>query len=205
MRLYIVRHGETDWNKQGVFRGRQDVPLNADGQEQAKRIAGYLAARKITVVRSSPLVRASSTAEEIARAVGIRVETDDRLTDINYGRWEGKSKADILGSDAQLYRLWRNEPHLVTFPGGESLACVRERVMPVVLDLCDQAGNAVLVTHRVVCKVAICTLLGLGLDSFWKVHISTAAYSVFESERGRHRLLAHNIRPDGGAEDEQDF
>ncbi len=205
MKLYIVRHGETDWNKQGIFRGRHDVPLNENGREQAKRIAEYLAGRKMTVVRSSPLERAKATAEEIARASGIKVEVDERLTDINYGRWEGKSKSDVLGTDAQLYRLWRNEPHLVTFPGGESLACVRERVMPPILELCDRDGDAVVVTHRVVCKAAICTLLGLGLDAFWKIHISTAACTVFESERGRHKLLAHNIRPGIGAEDEQDF
>ena len=205
MKLYLIRHGETEWNREGVFRGRRDIPLNSRGMEQADRMGKYLAGRKIALVRSSPLSRAKATAEAVAQAIGAQVETDERLTDINYGEWEGKALAEILASDAAMYKLWKKEPHFVTFPGGESLSCVRDRAMPAVLELCGGDRDAAIVSHRVVCKVAICCLLGLGLDAFWRIHVATAACTVFESDGREHRLLAHNIRPGEGGEEERDF
>ena len=85
MNIYIVRHGETLWNKEEVFRGRKDIPLNDNGMRQAERAGAYFAGQPIGRIVSSPLARARQTAEAIGKTTGVTVETMEDFTDINFG------------------------------------------------------------------------------------------------------------------------
>ena len=92
--IYVVRHGETDWNALNMVLGRTDMPLNAKGMEQAKEIARSLKDIKIDVFLCSPLCRARQTADAISSETGIGYKIDDRLIEQDFGRFEGVDRSD---------------------------------------------------------------------------------------------------------------
>ena len=89
MQIYVIRHGETEWNKEEIFRGRKDIPLNETGKRQAEWVGLYFSEKRIDRLVSSPLSRAMQTAEPIGKATGAAVEPMEEFTDINFGIWEG--------------------------------------------------------------------------------------------------------------------
>ena len=98
MKLYIIRHGQTDWNVEGKIQGRQDIPLNAAGRSQAEMLAKGMEKRPVTAIYSSPQIRAMETAETLARAQGVTVIPVPELAEIGYGDWEGRTASDILAA-----------------------------------------------------------------------------------------------------------
>jgi len=191
--LIIARHGETDWNVGEVFRGRLDVELNQTGLTQAEALGQHLADFSVEAVYSSPLKRALDTARSVAAHHGLEVSVARGLTDFNYGAWQGLTHHEVKKRYAELYHRWLAEPHLVTMPDGESLDDVAERARQVVENVVDShEGTVVLVSHRVVNKVLICSLLGLDSSHFWNIRQDVAGMTIFEYEDGRFVLTRHN-------------
>ncbi len=135
VRVFFVRHGETDWNAEGRMQGQQDVPLNALGREQARAVAGKLrgAAPDITDLAyiASPMVRARETMEILRRELALeptRYLTDERLKELTFGDWEGLTwkevrKAHPAAAAARQADKWGYVP-----PNGESYAMLAERI-----------------------------------------------------------------------------
>ena len=121
MKLYIIRHGQTDWNVEGKIQGSQDIPLNETGRRQALALAKGMKSRPVTAVYSSPQKRAMETAKAIAAPLGLTVRAVPQLMEIGYGDWEGRSAEDILTTDRDLYESWWQHPATVAPPGGETL------------------------------------------------------------------------------------
>ena len=121
MKLYIIRHGQTDWNVEGKIQGRQDIPLNDMGRRQARALAEGMESRPVAAVYSSPQKRAMETAETLARAQGMAVIPVPELAEIGYGDWEGRTASDILAKERKLYEEWWQHPATVAPPGGETL------------------------------------------------------------------------------------
>jgi broad specificity phosphatase PhoE len=191
--IILVRHGETDWNVEEVFRGRIDIELNQTGVKQAQLLAEYLGGLKIAAVYSSPLQRALKTAEAIARRHKLEVKTSPGLIDCNFGQWQGLSLQEVKRRYKKLYPKWAENPQLVKMPEGESLDGVRERALKVVNEaVAKHKGIIVLVSHRVVNKVLICALLGLDNSHFWNIRQDNCATTVFSHENGRFVLTRHN-------------
>jgi broad specificity phosphatase PhoE len=192
--IILARHGETDWNKGEVFRGRADVDLNERGLQQAELLGRYLGAEKIDLIYASPLKRAAQTAAAIARFQKVEVNTVENLIDFDYGEWQGLPSAEVQEKYPELYRDWLETPEQVRIPGGESLAGLRNRVMPFVEDAVTRCreGKIALVSHRVVLKVLVCALLGLENDHFWNIRLDTAAITRFVYNGGRVILTEHN-------------
>ncbi|HKE36237.1 MAG TPA: histidine phosphatase family protein, partial [Candidatus Baltobacteraceae bacterium] len=94
MRLYVARHGETDWNYEGRYQGQRESTLTELGRRQAEALAGALADSGARRILSSPLRRCVDTARPLAERLGISVETDDRLLEIAHGNWEGRLRAE---------------------------------------------------------------------------------------------------------------
>lgn len=180
--LYLVRHGQTAWNREEVFRGRADIPLNETGRKEALLTGEYLRNVKVDAVYSSPLSRAVETAEAIARYQGKEVQISDGLIDIDFGRWQGVSHEEVRERHGDLYRQWRDTPHLVRFPGGESLEDVRRRVLGVIDEIVrDHADKTlVMVSHRVANKTMLCGLLGLDNSHFWQIGQDTGCINILE-------------------------
>jgi broad specificity phosphatase PhoE len=150
--IYLVRHGETAWNKAKIFRGRRDIPLDEQGRLEAACAARALREVPLAAIYSSPLSRARETAETIAAGRGLTVAVDDSFIDIDYGEWTEYRDTEARRKFADQYRQWKESPHLVKFPGGESLDDVRRRAAPRLMELARQHADATitLVSHRVV-------------------------------------------------------
>jgi len=193
-KIILVRHGQTAWNKEEVFRGRIDIDLDETGVQQAKLLAKRLGELQINAVYSSPLKRALNTATHIANYHGFKVSIDDHFIDINYGDWEGKSIKEVKESFTDLYQKWIKDPHLLRIPNGETLDEVRRRAVRGLNQILDKykEGIIVIVSHRVVNKVLTCALLGLDNSSFWKIKQDTACFSIFNYENNNFTLTLHN-------------
>lgn len=191
--LILARHGETEWNVEEIFRGRADIELNQTGLKQAELLAKYLSRRQIDAIYSSPLKRAVKTAEAIAGYHRLQVEITPALIDYDCGEWQGLLSKEVKERYREIYQRWVSQPHRVKIPGGESLADVRKRVMPVVYEIAARhRGTVVLVAHRVVNKVLICALLGLANSSFWNIRQDISAITAFSYENSRFILTEHN-------------
>ncbi len=184
--VYLVRHGQTAWNREEVFRGRADIPLNESGRKEALLTGKYLRGVGVDSLYSSPLSRAIETAEAIARYQREEVRILEGLIDIDFGGWQGISHEVVRERYAELYRQWKDAPHLVRFPEGESLEEVRERALGAIHGLVrDHAGEIlVMVSHRVVNKIVICGLLGLDNSHFWQIGQDTGCINVLEFGEG---------------------
>lgn len=127
--IRIVRHGLTALNAQRRFRGRRGVPLDREGHAEAEQAAATLADRPITVVVASPLARTQETATPIANLMGLEIETDAYLLDIDHGSWESLTAAEAETEDPAGYATWREDPRSGKPLGGESMAQVEERIV----------------------------------------------------------------------------
>jgi broad specificity phosphatase PhoE len=186
MELVLVRHGETEFNRADVFRGRTDLPLNERGKLQARAAAGYLSGLPFSAFFSSPLLRSMETAEEIAAPHRGKVEPNDFFIDVDYGLWSGKSVGEIRDSWPQGFALWASDPENAVFPDGESMMEVRERLRKGLDRLSgEHDGRVLLVGHKLINRVILCIILGLPTSGIWRVEQSNGAINIIsKGERG---------------------
>lgn len=178
----MVRHGRTAWNREEIFRGMSDVPLDDVGREQARLLKEALSCcANIRSIVASPLSRAFETASIIATGP-VTVTADGRFADIDAGSWEGQTLAEITVRYPEEFSVWVNSPERFCFPGGESLSEVQERAWRGVLSLVPvlREHDVVVVSHRLVLKTVILRTIGAGLENFWRIRIDTASISVME-------------------------
>ena len=186
-KVYVVRHGQTAWNLEEVFRGRADIPLDDTGKKEVHLAGEALKHETIHAVYSSPLSRSMETAENIAKFQEIDVVPLDEIIDISYGDWEGKPLADVQEKFPDLYERWLKAPHTVRFPNGETLEEVGDRTMGAVKRLVAQHKdeNIALVAHRVPNKVICCALIGIDYSNFWRIQQDTASTNLFTYKDGQ--------------------
>jgi len=208
-KIMLIRHGQTEWNREHIFRGRADVPLSATGFRQAEALASSLAREQISAVYSSPLKRAYATAEHLCGPYLPAPQVSDGLTDMCYGEWEGKQHDQVEREYPELHGRWATQPHLVRPPGGETLGEVRERASAALHEIALRHPDATVavVSHRVVNKVLICAALGLGDDAFWRIRQDTGCLNILEWDEGRLAvvLLNDTCHLRGLEKDEADF
>lgn len=183
--ICLIRHGQTAWNKEEVFRGTTDVPLDHFGRKQAAALGPYLEKRglKKPLILTSPLMRALETGQLCAQAFpSAAVKTDQAFTDLDFGSWQGQSKNEVARLYPDLFEQWQREPEKVVFPGGENLSAVAGRAEPALHRLAAEEAekDLIIVTHRVVTKVLLGLILGAGLQSFWKIRQDTACINTLE-------------------------
>jgi phosphoserine phosphatase len=181
MKIFVVRHGETEWNKEEVFRGRKDIPLNAAGLWQAERTGVFLADKNISAIYSSPLSRAQQTASGISEATGVPVTLDASYTDMNFGPWEGLSLKDVQKKYPETFDTWRSYPHRFKMEGAETLTQVRRRVRRGLRSAKSEGGpTVVIVTHRVICKLLALHFLEVSNRFFWRIKCDPASIMLAE-------------------------
>lgn len=193
-RFVLIRHGQTEWNREERYRGRADIPLNETGHEQARRIAAALAGTPVAAVYASPLQRCIQTAEPTAWGHGLTPQPLEGLLDIHFGRWQGLTPAEATEAYPDLHRLWVTSPGRARFPDGESLEDVHARATSALADLIERhAGQTViLVSHKIVCKVILCAVLGLTNDHIWRIEQDNAAINVFQHDDSSWVVLSLN-------------
>lgn len=186
--IILVRHGQTEANAEGRLQGRTDRELSADGRVQAAALAAVLATSGATRVVSSPLRRATQTASPIADALGVGVEVEPDLIELDYGDWDDVPIADI-GPDH--WARWRADVAFAP-PGGESLLTVRFRVERWLRSALGTDDTIVAVSHVSPIKAAVCVALGVDDSVSWRMHLATASICRLARRRGGVVLASFN-------------
>lgn len=193
VKFFLIRHGETEFNRLGIFRGRYEVDLNDRGRQQAEEIGAALKDEGIGSLLSSPLGRAVETAEIIGRSLGVKYTVDEAFNNIALGEWQGVEKTKIQRDYPEMWRLWSTEPERLKIPGGETVEQVRERAFAGLRRVIEERSSSFgIVTHRSVIKTLAASLLNVPAPYFWKFYIDNAAYSVFEHGDSGFTLLSWN-------------
>jgi len=171
--IFLIRHGRTEWNKKKIFRGHMDIPLDEVGIQQAEKAGKYLQEVAFTTIYSSTLRRAFQTAQIISRyqSKSVEVIPCQGFSDLNYGEWEGKSYERVKEEYPALYKMWEEEPHKVKIPGGETLSEAAERSFKALEEIIlKHKGHFIgIVSHRVIIKLVILKMLGIGESGFWMI------------------------------------
>lgn len=195
MKFYLVRHGETDWNRLGRFQGQSDTALNARGLAQAEDTARAAREWNLTAIYSSPLSRTMQVAEALTRQTDFPVAIREGLKEMALGKLEGIRGEEMRAGWPEVYDTWRDYPGEVVMPGGESLAGLQERVWKVVREL-EQAhspeDHLALISHNFAIRAICARLLGMPLSNFHRMHLSLGSVSLFDSGPRGRRLLYYN-------------
>ncbi len=201
MRLLLIRHGETDRNAGRIALGREDVPLNERGRSQAQALAAGLAANRtdepIAAVYSSPLQRALATAQPLAQALDLEIQTEEGLIEMDIGEAEGRPLTELQERFPDFLRAWRSDELAdVPMPGGESLRQVQERAWGAVESLRERHDNETVaaVSHNFVILTLLCRALDLPLARFRRLKHDLAAVSIVEVAKERQVVLSLNDR-----------
>lgn len=184
-KIYLIRHGETESNRKGIFRGRLDIPLSQNGKEQAKDLRGYFEDSPVDAVYTSPLSRAVETAETVFP--GHQVIKEPLLDNLDLGEWSGMEKSIVQERFPRQWQDWVTRPESITFPGGERLADVHRRSQLFFEKVLAAETEAIaVVSHRSVVKVMIAAALGVAKNYYWKFHLDNASVSLlhYEHQRG---------------------
>ncbi|MFO0105546.1 MAG: histidine phosphatase family protein, partial [Cyanobium sp.] len=187
-RLLLVRHGETDWNRQGRFQGQIDIPLNANGQAQAEAAGGFLAPVPIHRAYTSSMARPRQTAEAIlASHPGVPLTSTSGLVEIGHGLWEGRLEQEIAEGWPQLLADWKRAPETVEMPEGETIHEVWDRSYGTWRTIATSLAaeeTALVVAHDAVNKTILCALLGLTPADIWTIKQGNGGVTVVDYPQG---------------------
>lgn len=195
--FYLIRHGQTEWNRERRIQGHLDVKLSDLGREQARRTGQALRGEGIEFLYASDLSRALETATIIAEQLGIPVTgTLCDLREINFGRWEGMSIEEIATAEPEAYARWREDTVNQPVPGGESFRMMAERVLRCMADLGEKhpRNKVAVVTHGGPVVYTLGTIMELNLEERLQLKIANCSISIvqYEPRTGEWKVLQVN-------------
>lgn len=192
MRLLLARHGETGAHYSGQYIGATDLPLSEVGREQARQLADVLPAR-VSKSLCSPMRRTRETAHLALNGRDCSIEVLDALREVDFGRWERLTFAEIAARDQELVNEWQQDPLSFQFPEGESTADFRQRVVGGLTKIISLPEESVLVVcHGGVIRVMLCSLLGVSFAHYLSFAIEPAALTVIDVDGQRGVLQKLN-------------
>ncbi len=194
--ICVIRHGRTALNVQKVFRGHLDGPLDEVGEQQAALTGKLLADIDLGVIYTSPLERAVQTANIVSeyQKNGSQVMPHQGFMDLSYGQWEGKTYDEVKQQYPDLYKIWEQDPKKVVIPEAETLPAAKKRIWATVKELLTQNNDPIftIVSHRVVNKLILTSMLGLSESDFWKLQQDTCCVNMIEYKDGEFTVLKMN-------------
>lgn len=198
MKLYFVRHGETDWNKKRKIQGKSDIPLNEFGRHLAVETAKGLTDIPFEVCYSSPLIRAYETAELILNGRDVPIITDERIAEMAFGEWEGRSCLKEEWDLPERFQAFFDAPHLYQpAEDGETFADVKKRTGDFLSWIYGKEEyrdkNVLIATHGCALAGLLNNIKGEPLSQYWGtgVHKNCAVTEVEVSE-GLPRIISEN-------------
>ncbi len=189
-RLILLRHGDTGAGDR--YLGSSDLPLIEKGREQIRNIALYLQQIDIDAVWVSPMQRCRETLDLLALPNQAQIVND--LREVDFGRWEGLSFAEIAVQDRDLVNKWAADGAEFTFPGGDSVASFNERIAEIAHRLCNSDCSTLLVvSHGGVIRGLICRLLGLNPDQYLLFQQALGCYTVLDLHGHQGVMVGFNL------------
>ncbi|GAA1296088.1 histidine phosphatase family protein [Streptomyces javensis] len=202
----LVRHGETVWHAENRYAGRTDVPLTEHGRKQAAELGAWAAGQRLDggperrqrldAVLSSPLSRARLTAEPAAAALGLTPRVDERLYEVDFGRGEGLTRAEMRERFPAELDAFLTDPVAHHLPGGEDPAAAADRAIGCLTDIAQEVpeGRVLVVAHSTLVRLVLCQLLGIPLARYRQVfpRLENGALTELRLRHGRASLLRLN-------------
>ncbi|MHB8171001.1 MAG: alpha-ribazole phosphatase [Thermincolia bacterium] len=181
-KIFLVRHGETDWNNQMRYQGHSDIPLSEKGLAQARALSTKLAGEEIHAFYASDLSRARETAEIVARPHGKTVITKPALRETKFGAWEGLKYTEIKEKFPEVVEKWAMDPVATRIPDGESLQDVADRVMAGLEEILKNHPDerVVVAAHGGTIRVILASLLGMDLKQYWRLRQDNTALNIVD-------------------------
>lgn len=202
MKVYLIRHGETEYNRDGRLQGDSDVPLSEKGKTQAEVLAERLKdefsrnGEKVSAIYSSNLKRTIDTAQAIGEKLGLRPEPVPELREIDLGSWEGKTPQEISADkNISFFEEWKKDPARMRAPGGENLKDVESRVIPKFDELKKKNAGAdaiIIVSHGGSIGVILSHLLRMDLNEALKIRQDNTALNLIEVKGEEEFILVQN-------------
>jgi ribonuclease H / adenosylcobalamin/alpha-ribazole phosphatase len=178
--ITLVRHGQTASSARHAYSGRSDIPLTQTGREQAAAAAQRLSGAGVDAVISSPLIRARDTAQAIARATGAPLRVDERLTEIDYGPFEGLDRNEAREAIGPAFEAWRADPFGAPVPGMEALADALTRARAATADALAEHDHPVVVGHQGILRVVLVALGQIAPEDYFATRLVEAQPLVVE-------------------------
>ncbi|NPA14530.1 MAG: histidine phosphatase family protein [Aquificae bacterium] len=181
MELYLLRHGQSEGNKKGLFQGSLDFPLSEEGKNQVLQMANFLKTQsaKRDLIISSPQKRALESAQILQKVLGVPLEIDERIKEISYGVLEGKTLQEV--ENWKSYQLWLENPVANPLEGVEDFASIENRLGDFLKSLSSKEGERFLiVTHGGIIRALTCMVTDIGFSKMWKFSVANASLSVLK-------------------------
>ena len=194
-KIYLARHGESEWNILKKVQGQQDAPLSEKGIRQATLLGNRLINEKIDKIYSSDLIRAYKTAKIIGNITHVEVVPMKELREINFGIWEGLTSDILEVKYIKEHKLWLKEPENLKIEGAESIVEVQKRAMESVNKIINDNNNidnVLIVSHGATLKTIILGLLGINISHFKNMSLKNVSLSVIEFRQHNRVLTLFN-------------
>ncbi len=192
MKIYIVRHGQTEWNIENRMQGSKNSDLTEQGKIDALKLGASLKDIQIDYIYTSPLTRAYDTAYLIKGDRDIPLQVDENLIEMSFGIWEGMLNDYVIETyKEEHYKFW-NEPHLFVPNGGEYFEELINRVKITLNDIAkaNKGENILIVTHTIVIKAIYSIIKGYELKDFWNPpFIKNTSLTILEYNEGEYKFL----------------
>lgn len=182
IKLYLIRHGQSEWNKLGKVQGQINTSLTDLGKTQAKAIGNRLLDEGIDIIYASDLNRAFDTASIIGQEINKPVIASEPIREINFGVWEGLTGIEIREKYKDEHNIWLNDPESMKLDGAETLEVLKDRVMKWINPIIDEGSdkNIVIVSHSATLKVLLLGLLDIPLVHYKNITISNVGLNIIE-------------------------
>jgi probable phosphoglycerate mutase len=191
--ILLIRHGENSFVGKRLAGRLPGVHLNENGRKQAEAIAEALKEGPITAIYSSPMERACETAEPLAQALGLPIQIQEGLTEVDFGKWQGRTLKQL--SKYKSWKMVQEKPSEFRFPEGDTFAEAQQRVvecLEVLKAASDEKSLIACFSHSDTIRLAVTHYLDMPLDAFQRVHIDTASITALALGDGVPRLLNVN-------------
>ena len=194
IKIILVRHGSTNWTKEGRYQGSTDIPLSEEGIKQAKKLAKRLKKEKIDVAYTSKLKRAIDTAKEIIKFHDVKLIQTMELNERSYGKWEGLTKEEIEKKYADNRAAYEGERYKTRPLGGESFLDLRKRIEPFIKKLIEKNKDKaiLIVSHNGPLRIIAGILMNYDKEKIAALYMQPTSLTVISLDNGKPTMHLMN-------------
>ena len=189
-KIFLIRHGETEWNKTKRLQGNSDVKLSSEGIHQAKLLAKNFPAQKIDAIYSSDLLRALATAEFLASKFNLPIKKNPSLRETNFGDWEGKSIVELSAASPNGFENFFTAPEKCMPPNGETFLQAQNRAVNALKKIiaAHEDQNVAIVSHGAIIRLIICAALNIPIYKIWSISQFNTSVNILRVDGGNFTL-----------------
>ena len=183
MRIYLVRHGQTAWNKVGRWQGNQEVPLDEVGIEQTMKLASKLSQYRVGKIYASPLKRVAMSADILREKIGGEIVYSQGLREVHLGEWEGYTSDEIIENYGELFHVWVENPAAQIGFGVENILDLQDRAYKEFEEIAShEKEDIIIVSHGTWTRCLLCKLLNIPLENRRGFEVSNTGISVIDCD-----------------------